>query len=250
MIHAVDGLVYMDGANLNALVGLVRPGDIGADIVHINLHKTFSTPHGGGGPGSGPVGVKATLVPFLPVPRIVARSERAATGSLRSGRDSIGRLHPFYGNVGIILRAYAYLRSLGPRGAGRRSAAAAIVNANYLAKQVEARLPGGARRARSCTSSSSSLRLDEEARGEEHRRRPSGCSTDGFHAPTVSFPLIVPDCFMIEPTETETRAQPRRLRRQPAEDRGRGAELPAGACTTRRTGRRSAGWTRRARRGR
>ena len=201
LIHSVDGLVYMDGANLNALVGLVRPGDIGADIVHINLHKTFSTPHGGGGPGSGPVGVKAALARFLPVPRVVKEGDRFRW--IEEAPDSVGRLHPFFGNVGIILRAYAYLRSLGPDGLAEVSRGA-IVNANYLAKQVEEDYPAshpGPFLHEFVTSLAWMRKY-----GVKNIDAAKRLLDDGFHAPTVSFPLIVPDCFMIEPTETESRA--------------------------------------------
>jgi len=201
MVHGVDGLVYMDGANLNALVGLIRPGDIGADIVHINLHKTFSTPHGGGGPGAGPVGVKQRLVPFLPLPRVI----RDADGFrlLTRTEKSVGRLHPFLGNVGVILRAFAYLRSLGAEGL-REVSRAAIVNANYLARQVEADYPAahpGPFMHEFVTSLS--WMKKHGVRNIDAAKR---LLDYGFHAPTVSFPLIVPDCFMIEPTETESRA--------------------------------------------
>ncbi len=205
LIHSVDGLVYMDGANLNAMLGIVRPGDIGADIVHINLHKTFSTPHGGGGPGAGPVGVKEKLVPFLPVPRLVKRDGKVAVlgSGDPDGRRSVGRLHPFFGNVGIILRAFAYLRSLGSEGLVQ-VARGAVVNANYLAKAVEADYPAshpGPYMHEFVTSLSWMKK-----HGVKNIDAAKRLLDEGFHAPTVSFPLIVPDCFMIEPTETETRA--------------------------------------------
>ncbi len=201
LIHGVDGLVYMDGANLNALIGLVRPGDIGADIVHINLHKTFSTPHGGGGPGAGPVGVKERLVPFLPLPRIIRKAD--GFHLLTEAPQSIGRLHPFLGNVGIIVRAFAYLRSLGAEGLSDVSRGA-IVNANYLARMVAEDYPlshPGPVMHEFVTSLSWMKR-----HGVKNSDAAKRLLDAGFHAPTVSFPLIVPDCFMIEPTETETRA--------------------------------------------
>jgi glycine dehydrogenase subunit 2 len=201
MIHAVDGLVYMDGANLNALIGLIRPGDIGADIVHINLHKTFSTPHGGGGPGSGPVGVKERLIPFLPLPRIVRREE--GYGLITEAKESIGRIHPFFGNVGIILRAFAYLRNLGAEGLAEVSRGA-IINANYLAKKVEDDYP--AANAGPCMHEFVSSLSWMKKYGVKNIDAAKRLLDHGFHAPTVSFPLIVHDCFMIEPTETETRA--------------------------------------------
>ncbi len=199
-IHAVDGLVYMDGANLNALVGLAQPGAMGVDIVHMNLHKTFSTPHGGGGPGAGPVGVKETLVPFLPLPRVI--EEQGGYRLLQRSEGSIGRVHPYVGNVGIILRAYAYIRSLGPEGLAAVSRAA-IVNANYLMKKVESAFPVAKREA--CMHefvSNASWTREHGVRNIDVAKR---LLDYGFHAPTVSFPLIVPDALMIEPTETETR---------------------------------------------
>jgi len=206
LIHSVDGLVYMDGANLNALMGLVRPGEIGADMVHINLHKTFSTPHGGGGPGAGPVGVKKALIPFLPVPRI-DREGGEGKGAARfrlltEAEHSIGRLHPFYGNVGIIVRAFAYLRMLGPDGLAQVSRGA-ILNANYLAKKVAQDYPAShpGPYMHEFVSSLSWMKKYGVKNIDAAKR----LLDDGFHAPTVSFPLIVHDCFMIEPTETEAR---------------------------------------------
>jgi len=200
LIHAVDGLVYMDGANLNALIGMVRPGDIGADIVHINLHKTFSTPHGGGGPGAGPVGVKAKLIPLLPLPRIVHDPD--GFRFMESGEHSVGRLHFFHGNIGVILRAFAYLRSLGAEGLAEVSRGA-IINANYLAKQIGSDFPPShpGPYMHEFVASLSWMKKHGVKNIDAAKRLLDA----GFHAPTVSFPLIVPDCFMIEPTETETR---------------------------------------------
>jgi glycine dehydrogenase subunit 2 len=201
ILHDADGLVYMDGANLNAMLGLTRPGDMGADLVHINLHKTFSTPHGGGGPGSGPVGVKEKLVPFLPVP-IVA--ERNGAFFLDADRPlSIGRLHPYLGNVGIILRAFAYMRSLGSEGLTKVSRAA-IVNANYLMRKIEKDFPvayPGACMHEFVVSCSWMKKY-----GVKNIDVAKRLLDYGVHAPTVSFPLIVADCLMIEPTESESRS--------------------------------------------
>jgi glycine dehydrogenase subunit 2 len=199
-IHAVDGLVYMDGANLNALVGLARPGDMGVDIVHLNLHKTFSTPHGGGGPGAGPVAVRAPLAELLPVPQIERDGERYRIVSDRP--HSVGRLHSYYGNAGVMVRAYAYIRSLGPEGL-RAVSRAAIVNANYLMRKVEGAFPVAKREA--CMHEFVSTCVwtrQHEVRNIDVAKR---LLDYGFHAPTVSFPLIVPDALMIEPTESETR---------------------------------------------
>lgn len=201
VIHAVDGLLYMDGANLNAMLGLTRPGDMGADIVHINLHKTFSTPHGGGGPGAGPIAIKAKLAPFLPTPVIAEKD-----GAFRLDEDlphTVGRLHPYVGNVGIILRAYAYLRAIGSDGLARVSRGA-IVNANYLMKLVEndypVAYPGACMHefVVSCTWM--------KKHGVKNIDVAKRMLDFGVHAPTVSFPLIVHDCLMIEPTESESRA--------------------------------------------
>ncbi len=198
-VHAVDGLVYMDGANLNALMGIVRPGDMGVDAVHANLHKTFSTPHGGGGPGAGPVGVSQRLEPFLPVPLIARDGDRFRLVADRP--HTIGRLHPYYGNAGVIVRALTYIRSLGPDGLAAVSRAA-IVNANYLMKLVDPIFPV-AKREPCMHEFVSSLAWTRE-HGVKNIDVAKRLLDYGFHAPTVSFPLIVPDAFMIEPTETET----------------------------------------------
>jgi glycine dehydrogenase subunit 2 len=134
LVHAKGGFVYMDGANMNALTGVVRPGDMGVDVIHINLHKTLSTPHGGGGPGSGPVGVKRELAPFLPAPRIVTKGERYELDFDRP--QSIGRVRSFYGQFGVILRALSYILTLGPKGL-REVAETAVLNANYIRKSLE-----------------------------------------------------------------------------------------------------------------
>jgi glycine dehydrogenase subunit 2 len=200
-IHDVDGLVYMDGANLNALMGLALPGTMGVDAVHLNLHKTFSTPHGGGGPGAGPVGVSAKLIPFLPVP-LVERGEedfRLVTESAHA----VGKLHPYYGNVGVIVRAAAYIASMGSEGLSAASRAA-IVNANYLMKLVDPIFPVAKQEA--CMHEFVSSLAWTRKHGVTNIDVAKRLLDYGFHAPTVSFPLIVPDAFMIEPTETETRA--------------------------------------------
>ncbi len=202
IVHEKGGLVYMDGANMNALVGIARPGDMGVDILHLNLHKTFSTPHGGGGPGSGPVGVAQHLEKYLPVPTV----ERV-DGTYRLDRDrphSIGRVAAFLGNFGMHVRAYAYIMSYG--GAGiRKIAERAVLNANYL----RARLRG-----------TYHLPFDRatlhEVIFDDHNQSASGVSTldiakrlidYGFHPPTIYFPLIVHGALMIEPTETESRQE-------------------------------------------
>ncbi len=201
MVHASGGLVYADGANLNAIVGRVRPGDLGFDIMHINLHKTFSTPHGGGGPGSGPVGVCAKLVPFLPVPHIQEHSN----GSLRLKHESaysIGPVAPYYGNFLVILRAWAYMTTLGIEGF-RRVSENAVINANYLRVRLQQAYKPAFERAclHECVlSASAQARLGVRALDIA-----KALLDRGFHAPTIYFPLIVEEALMIEPTETESK---------------------------------------------
>jgi glycine dehydrogenase subunit 2 len=203
IVHAGGGLVYGDGANLNALLGIARPGDLGIDVMHLNLHKTFSTPHGGGGPGSGPVAVKNTLAPYLPVPviRKLEGSEGSGFGLDYEFPRSIGRLHGNLGNVGMLVRAYAYLRSLGPDGL-RRCAEMAVLNANYLKARLGEvyHVPYDRPVMHECVLSDRNLSesgvttLDVAKRIIDH----------GYHPPTVYFPLIVPGAIMIEPTESES----------------------------------------------
>jgi glycine dehydrogenase subunit 2 len=197
-IHEVGGVVYMDGANLNALVGWVRPGDVGADIVHINLHKTFSTPHGGGGPGAGPLGVKEDLVPYLPVPTVALEGE---TYTLDWDRPkSVGKIHPYLGNVGVILKAWAYMRTLGAQGLARVSRGA-IMNANYLLHLVRDAYPAARRGA--CMHEFVVTTQPYKKHGPRNMDFAKRLLDFDFHAPTVSFPLIVPECLMMEPTEVE-----------------------------------------------
>jgi glycine dehydrogenase subunit 2 len=197
--HEAGAQVYLDGANLNALVGLVRPGDLGFDVMHINLHKTFSTPHGGGGPGAGPVAVAKHLEPFLPVPVIEERD-----GALRMMTErphSIGRVHSFHGNFGILARALAYISTLGPEGL-RQVSRTAILNANYLMRRL----------ARTYELPHPEPCMHEFVLSGRGLRRYGIKTLDvakrlldfGVHAPTVYFPLIVEEALMIEPTETET----------------------------------------------
>ena len=200
IVHAKGGLVYMDGANMNALVGKFRPGDMGIDVIHLNLHKTFSTPHGGGGPGSGPVGVKKHLEPFLPVPIV----DREAAGySLNFERPkSIGRVRSFYGNFLVMLRALAYIHSLGAAGL-KEVAEIAVLNSNYIRKSLEGvyHLKYASPTLHECVFSDKFqkehgiLNIDIAKRLIDY----------GLHPPTMSFPLIVPGALMIEPTETESR---------------------------------------------
>jgi glycine dehydrogenase subunit 2 len=200
LMRDVGALLYMDGANLNALLGIVRPGDMGFDCVHINLHKTFSTPHGGGGPGSGPVAVSHRLEPFLPVPRVVKTDGRYGFGY--DYPDSIGKVHTFYGNFGMLVRAYTYIRMHGPEGL-RKVSENAIINANYLLSRLRDHfdLPYDSPVLHEFVLSGSRQR----AKGVKVMDIAKRLLDYGFHAPTIYFPLIVREALMIEPTETETR---------------------------------------------
>jgi len=206
-VHAAGGLLYYDGANLNAILGKVRPGDMGFDVVHLNLHKTFSTPHGGGGPGAGPVAVNARLAPYLPVPVVV----READGRFRlQGQDerphSIGRLSAFMGNVGILLRAYVYARLLGREGMAR-VAEYATLNANYLARRLaEAGFDLAYPQRRATHEFILTLKRQAKALDVTALDFAKRLLDYGFHAPTMYFPLLVPECLLIEPTETEDKA--------------------------------------------
>ena len=198
-VHGVGGLLYMDGANMNALVGLARPGDMGFDVVHLNLHKTFSTPHGGGGPGSGPVAVTAALEPFLPVPRI-----RESGGKYDWDWDrpqSIGKVSAFYGNFGILVRAAAYIRALGADGL-KNVAETAILNANYIAAKLGDvyKLPHD----KLCMHEAVFSADNQGINGVKAVDIAKRLLDFGYHAPTINFPLIVHQALMIEPTETET----------------------------------------------
>jgi len=199
IVHAKGGLVYGDGANMNAVLGIVKMGEIGIDAMHLNLHKTFSTPHGGGGPGAGPVAVKAPLAPFLPVPRIVQEGQR-----YRLSQDfpqSIGKVHAFYGNFGVLVRAYAYILTLGPK--LKTVSQHAVLNANYIKESLKGvfHLPYD----RPCM---------HECVFTDKRQEPHKVSTldmakrlldYGFHPPTIYFPLVVHGAIMIEPTESESK---------------------------------------------
>lgn len=201
IVHRAGALLYLDGANLNALLGISKPGDTGFDIVHVNLHKTFSTPHGGGGPGSGPVGVKNQLADFLPVPRIRKRKDKFYLEC--DSKDSIGKVRAFYGNVGVILKAYCYIKALGREGL-KEVALDSILNANYLKAKL---------------SQNYKLWVDDEPCMHEFvltgkDKKEYGIKTldiakrlldYGFYAPTIYFPLIVEEAIMVEPTETESK---------------------------------------------
>jgi glycine dehydrogenase subunit 2 len=208
-VHEAGGLVYNDGANFNAILGIVRPGDLGLDIMHFNLHKTFSTPHGGGGPGSGPVGVRADLARFLPGER-VRRVEPADDNGTDSARfelfpppDSIGRLHAFHGNFGMFVRAYTYIRMHGAAGL-RQVSEDAVLNANYIRASLrdDYDLPFGDR---TCMHETVFAATRQKARGVRALDVAKRILDFGIHPPTVYFPLVVPEALMIEPTETESK---------------------------------------------
>ncbi len=203
LAHARDALLYYDGANLNALLGRCRPGDLGFDVVHLNLHKTFATPHGGGGPGAGPVGVKSRLAPYLPVSVVVKRGDGTFALDYERGK-SIGYIAPFYGNFGIVLRAYAYLLLLGRDGL-REAADHAVLNANYL--QARLREAYDLTVDRLCMHECVFSASRQAARGVHAIDIAKALIERGFHPPTVYFPLIVKEALMIEPTETESREE-------------------------------------------
>ena len=201
IVHGVGGLVYYDGANLNAILGRCRPGDMGFDIVHINTHKTFAMPHGGGGPGAGPVGVVERLVPFLPAPTV----GRAGDGFLldHDRPRSIGRMHGFHGNVGVLVRAYAYVFAHGADGLKAVSERATL-NANYLLSLVQGAFPAAYpdRPMHEFVATARGLRDAHDIRAMDVAKRLIDL---GVHPSTVYFPLVVEEALMMEPTETETR---------------------------------------------
>ncbi len=200
IVHAKGGLVYGDGANMNAIMGIVKPGDLGIDVLHLNLHKTFSTPHGGGGPGSGPVAVVDKLAPFLPIPRI--ERDLDTYKFVTDCPDTIGRMHTFYGHFGVMIKAYAYILSMGGEGLTNVSKYA-VLNANYIKESLKdtLNLPYD----RPC--------MHECVFNDKHQKEHHITTMDmakrlldfGFHPPTVYFPLVVDAAFMVEPTETESK---------------------------------------------
>lgn len=201
IVHEAGGLLYYDGANANAIMGIARPGDMGFDVVHLNLHKTMSTPHGGGGPGAGPVGVKRKLIPFLPRP-IVGRKEDGTCFWDTDRPESIGRVKAYCGNFGILVRAYAYIRTYGPEGL-RRVSELAVLNANYmlhrLAPYYEVPYPGV------CKHEFVLSGKPLKAFGVRTLDVAKRLLDFGYHPPTIYFPLNVEECLMIEPTETESK---------------------------------------------
>jgi glycine dehydrogenase subunit 2 len=205
VVHEAGGLLYYDGANLNAILGKVRPGDMGFDVMHMNLHKTFSTPHGGGGPGAGAVGVGARLLPFLPIPIVAREGERYRWLAESDLPQSIGRLSAFMGNAGVLLRAYIYMRLLGRDGM-RAVGDYSTLNANYMLERLRAAGFDAAYPERRA-SHEFIVTLKRQARdlGVTAMDFAKRLLDLGFHAPTTYFPLLVPECLLIEPTETESK---------------------------------------------
>jgi glycine dehydrogenase subunit 2 len=201
IVHATGALLYYDGANLNALMGVCRPGDMGFDAVHMNLHKTFTTPHGGGGPGAGPVGVKKDLVPFLPTPTVERTNGHLKLDFKRP--QSIGRVRSFYGNFGMLVRAYTYIVAMGGDGLTQASMDA-VLSANYLRKQIEGALdmPHEGPCMHEFVASAHNL----APQGIKALDVAKGLLERDFYAPTIYFPLVVPEAIMVEPTETESKA--------------------------------------------
>jgi len=197
--HRHDALLYYDGANLNAILGKVRPGDLGFDVVHVNLHKTYATPHGSGGPGSGPVGVKEKLIPFLPKPRVI---KTGGEYNLDFAGEGVSRITSYYGNYGVLVKAYLYALMLGADGL-KDAAEMAVLNANYIMKKLKPYydLPYDMTCMHECVFSAS-----RQTKNGVHALDIAKALIDrGFHPPTVYFPLIVPEAMMIEPTETESK---------------------------------------------
>jgi glycine dehydrogenase subunit 2 len=203
IVHEAGGLLYYDGANLNAILGKVKPGDMGFDVIHMNLHKTFSTPHGGGGPGAGPVGVSDRLIPFLPIPMVAKEGEEYRWLTEKDRPQSIGRLSAFAGNAGILLRAYVYAKLLGREGMIRVSEYSTL-NANYMmARLKQAGFHMAYPERRATHEFILTLRKEAKETGVIAMDYAKRLLDYGHHAPTTYFPLLVPECLLIEPTETE-----------------------------------------------
>jgi glycine dehydrogenase subunit 2 len=200
IVHAKGGLVYGDGANMNAVMGIVQMGKIGFDVMHLNLHKTFSTPHGGGGPGSGPVCVKDFLAPFLPVPRVLSDNGRYRLSE--DSPESIGRMHAFHGNFGVMVKALCYIMTMGGEGL-KQASSLAVLNANYIKENLKEslHLPYDRPCMHECVFSDR-LQEAEKVTTLDMAKR---LMDYGFHPPTIYFPLVVHGALMIEPTETESK---------------------------------------------
>ncbi|WDP88138.1 MAG: aminomethyl-transferring glycine dehydrogenase subunit GcvPB [Desulfobacter sp.] len=202
IVHAKGGLVYGDGANMNAVMGVIKPGDLGIDVLHYNLHKTMSTPHGGGGPGSGPVAVAEKLIPFLPVPRV--EKDLDTYKLVTDCPDTIGLLHTFYGHFGVMIKAYAYILSMGPEGL-KKASQLAVLNANYVKESLKGtlHLPYDRPCMHECVFNDAFQKQDHITTMDMAKR----LLDYGFHPPTVYFPLVVDAAFMVEPTETESKEE-------------------------------------------
>jgi glycine dehydrogenase subunit 2 len=200
-VHKVGALMYMDGANMNAVVGLCKPAEMGFDIIHINLHKTFSTPHGGGGPGAGPIAVVEKLAPFLPIPKLI-KDDNGKYNWISDLPDSIGRLHSFFGNFGILVRAYVYIKMLGDSGL-KSMTRVAIINANYLKNKLKDayNIPFTEGTLHEFVASG----VFQKSKGVKALDIAKALLDYGFYAPTIYFPNNVPEAMMIEPTESETK---------------------------------------------
>jgi glycine dehydrogenase subunit 2 len=201
LVHQHGGLIYLDGANMNAILGITRPGDFGADMMHFNPHKTFSGPHGGGGPGAGPIAVRKSLEPYLPLPVVERNGEGYRL--VRHRPKSIGRVRSFFGQVGVFVRAYCYIRTYGPKGL-REVSENAVLNANYLLSRLKDAfpVPQGERCLHEFVATASKLKAERGVSAMDLAKR---LLDYGFHAPTVYFPLTVKEAMMIEPTETESK---------------------------------------------
>lgn len=205
VVHQAGGLLYYDGANLNAVLGKVKPGDMGFDVIHINLHKTFSTPHGGGGPGSAPVGVAERLLPFIPVPIVTKESENYRWMTEKDKPQTIGRLSAHMGNAGVLLRAYIYVRLLGMQGMHRISEFATL-NANYLMAELrKAGFEIAYPNRRASHEFIVTMKDTKDKTGVTAMNLAKRLLDKGYHAPTTYFPLLVPECLLIEPAETESK---------------------------------------------
>ena len=203
IIHSVDGLMYMDGANFNAILGIVKPGEIGFDIMHYNLHKTFATPHGGGGPGSGPIGVREDLAKFLPIPMVNKKYDKYFLDYSHAD-TSLGKVHSFFGNFAVNLRAYIYIKMLGAKGL-RRVSENAVINANYIQKKLEKYYYIPYKDQYCMHEFVASGIWQKEKYGINTLDIAKRILDKGYHAPTIYFPLIVSEAMMIEPTETESK---------------------------------------------
>ncbi len=203
IIHSVDGLMYMDGANFNAIMGLVKPGENGFDIMHFNLHKTFATPHGGGGPGAGPIGVREDLIKYLPAPLIAKKDDKYFLDYTHE-KTSSGKVHSFFGNFAVNVKAYIYLKMLGPKGL-RRVGENAVINANYIQKKLEKYYDIPFKDSFCMHEFVASGNWQKEKYGIKTLDIAKRILDKGFHAPTIYFPLIVQEAMMIEPTETESK---------------------------------------------